>query len=137
VSTVTEPSATGVPAYSETLRRIPESVTKARRLVSSSLRVWHLEGAEDAAWLVVSELFTNTVAHARMDCVRVTVSRVDEHVVRVAVIDCSHAKPQVREARADDECGRGLALVDALSTDWGVDPLHWGKRVWAEVKCGG
>lgn len=89
------------------------------------------------AWLVVSELFTNTVAHARMDRVRVTVSRVDEHVVRVSVIDCSHAKPQVREARADDESGRGLALVDALSTDWGVDPLRWGKRVWAEVKCGG
>ncbi|WP_343070582.1 ATP-binding protein [Streptomyces bathyalis] len=133
---MTESSATGVPSYSETLPRVPESVAKARRLVSSSLRVWHLEGAEDTARLVVSELVTNTVAHTRLDCVRVTISRVDEHLVRVAVTDRSQNMPEGREAGLDDESGRGLALVDALSTDWGVDPLRWGKRVWADVKCG-
>jgi anti-sigma regulatory factor (Ser/Thr protein kinase) len=137
VSIVTEPSATGFPAYSETMPRVPESAAKARRLVTSSLRVWHLEGAEDAAWLVVSELVTNTVVHARLDCVRVTVSRIDEHMVRITVVDRSHAMPQVRDAGLCEESGRGLALIDALSADWGVDPLPWGKRVWADVKCGG
>ncbi len=28
------------------------------------------------------------------------------------------------------ERGRGLAIVDALATDWGVDPLSHGKAVW-------
>ncbi|MFI9026281.1 ATP-binding protein [Streptomyces sp. NPDC053560] len=135
MSTRTEPSATGSPAYSEMLPRVPESAAEARRLVTSALRVWHLEAAEFPAQIVISELFNNTVQHARLDRVRVTISRVDTHLVRLAVIDRSHAMPEAREAGLDEENGRGLELVAALTKEWGTDLLRWGKRVWADLEC--
>lgn len=52
---------------------------------------------------------------------------------RVAVTDKSRVRPVMSEASAEDLGGRGLALVDALSQQWGTDPLPWGKRVWADV----
>jgi hypothetical protein len=41
--------------------------------------------------------------------------------------------PVLRHAADDDECGRGLDLVEAISHDWGWDhqPAHSAKRVWA------
>lgn len=136
VNVVTEASSVGVPSYSETLPRLPESVRPAQRLVSSALHTWHLEDGEADAWHVVAELMANAVLHAQMSSVRVTVSRTDERTVRVAVIDRSHVLPTARQAAPDDEHGRGLAIVAALSADWGVTPLRWGKRVWADVRCG-
>lgn len=134
MTAVTVPSATGVPAYSESLPRVASSVGIARRLVTSSLRVWGLEDMQDVAWLVMSELVTNAVRHARLDCVRVTVSRTEEDTVRLAVVDRSFQQPEQRAASLDDEHGRGLDLVDALAESWAVDPLRWGKRVWADVR---
>ncbi|WP_329018382.1 ATP-binding protein [Streptomyces sp. NBC_00690] len=132
---VIESAAVGRPAYSQSLRRAPESVRAARRLVSSALRAWGLEELEDAAWVVVSELMSNAVVHARLRTVRVTVTRLDECVVRVAVVDRSRQVPRSKTADVDDESGRGLAMVAALSCGrWGVDPLRWGKRVWADLE---
>lgn len=133
---MTEPSAVGVPSYSETLPRLPESVQPTQRLVSSALHTWHLEDGEDAARHVVAELVANAVCHAQMSSVRVTVSRTGERTVRIAVVDRSHDLPHIRHAGPDEEHGRGLAIVTALSTAWGVTPLRWGKRVWADVRCG-
>ena len=44
--------------------------------------------------------------------------------------------PRPRRAAADDESGRGLDLIAALSLDWGWDhlPGHDAKRVWALLK---
>ncbi|EFL24590.1 putative regulatory protein [Streptomyces himastatinicus ATCC 53653] len=134
VSTMTEPSATGVPAYSETMRRERESASAARGLVSSSLRVWGLEDVEDSAWLVVTELVSNTVKHARLEMIRVKVSRVGPKRVRIAVTDRSRKLPTLCDAGEDDVNGRGLAIVAAMSQKWGVDPMRWGKRVWAELE---
>lgn len=129
-----ESSAVGNPAYNTTLPRLPESARPARRLVSGALQVWNLEEAEDAALIVISELVSNAVAHARRESIRVIVTRQDDRLVRLAVVDLSHTLPEPRPAEQDDESGRGLALVSALSDGrWGVDPLPWGKRVWAEL----
>lgn len=110
----------------------------ARRLVSSALGVWGLEEVEAAAWLVVSELMTNAVEHARMKTVRVTVTRLDQFRVRVAVVDRSKDLPQARAASLADEAGRGLELVAALCDGrWGTDTMRWGKRVWGELAATG
>jgi anti-sigma regulatory factor (Ser/Thr protein kinase) len=133
VTRVTEPTARDLPAYSVTLPRTEASVARARRLVSASLRAWALEaGAEDAC-LVVSELVTNAVRHARLEVVHVKVSRIGPRRVRVAVVDRSRAMPRVVEAGGDDESGRGLAAVAGFSAAWGAEPMPWGKRVWADV----
>jgi hypothetical protein len=57
-------------------------------------------------------------------------------VVRVEVGDGSRELPKPRHAADDALDGRGLALVEALSHDWGVLPTRMGKRVWFEVAVG-
>jgi hypothetical protein len=41
--------------------------------------------------------------------------------------------PSPCQPAPDDESGRGLLLVDALSHSWGVKPRQVGKTVWARV----
>lgn len=52
--------------------------------------------------------------------------------VRVAVKD-SHPDLPVLQQISDDEHGRGLLLVDALSSSWGVDARPPGKSVWFQL----
>lgn len=128
-----ETAAVGKPRYTQTLPRMPESAQAARRLVSLALHLWGLGEVEDAA-LVVTELMSNAVKHARRKSVRVTVTRLDQFLVQVAVVDLSRQLPQPRPADADADCGRGLAIVAALTNgQWGVQPMPWGKRVWADL----
>ncbi len=35
----------------------------------------------------------------------------------------------------EDESGRGMVIIDALSHRWGWEPLAGGKVVWADVSC--
>ncbi|WP_324610755.1 ATP-binding protein [Streptomyces acidiscabies] len=130
---VVETGTGTLPSYAQTLPRIPESVCKARHLVCLALAAWGLDGLRDAVEVVVSELMTNAVLHARRDAVRVTVTRLGSERVHIAVVDLARKGPQTRPAGADEESGRGLEIVEKLSGgNWGVDPLPWGKRVWAE-----
>lgn len=129
-----ETGAGPMPAYTETLPRAAASARRARRLVRLALDVWGLPDVQDVAELVVSELLTNAVLHARRNQVRVTVVRLGEKRVRVAVVDLSKELPAPRAADGDEESGRGLGIVEELSGGrWGVDPLPWGKRVWATL----
>ncbi|MFB8087319.1 ATP-binding protein [Streptomyces sp. NPDC055992] len=123
-----------MPAYTETLPRVPESVLRARNLVDLSLSAWGVHDDQGAAKLVVSELVANTVQHARRSSFRVTVTWLGDNRVRVAVVDLSRTHPVRRSAGSDDESGRGLDIVDALSRgQWGVDSMRWGKRVRADL----
>ncbi|WP_405759409.1 ATP-binding protein [Streptomyces sp. NBC_01420] len=125
-----------LPSYTETLPRLPESVRRGRRFVGLVLEVWGMNDVQDAAELVASELLTNAVQHARRAAVRLTVTRLDSGRVRVAVVDLSRECPLPRIAGAGEESGRGLAIVDAASQGrWGVDPLAWGKRIWADLEA--
>ncbi|MFJ1590655.1 ATP-binding protein [Kitasatospora albolonga] len=129
-----ETGAGPMPAYTETLPRAAASVRSARRLVRLALDVWGLTGVQDDAELIVSELLTNAVLHARRDSVRVSAMRLGEGRVRIAVVDLSRDRLAVRPAGDDQESGRGLDIVATLSGGrWGLDPLPWGKRVWAEL----
>lgn len=133
------PRASGFPGYSETMPRMPERASKARSLTRVALFAWHMNEAEDSAALLVSELFTNAVRHARGASVRVIVNRPAEDRVYLAVVDrAPHRLPELREAGPDDVGGRGLALVEDLAHRWGYDRLGglcpWGKRVWVEMK---
>ncbi|MBP8535938.1 ATP-binding protein [Streptomyces sp. MK37H] len=131
MTATTRPFAVGVPAYSQVLPRTPESAAHARRMVRTVLETWHLPQLAGEAEYVVSELVSNAVDHARGRCLRVTVTRISECRVRLAVIDKSHDKPELKTALPTEEHGRGLAVIDALAQGWGVDTLQWGKRVWA------
>ncbi|MGW7555194.1 ATP-binding protein [Streptomyces rimosus] len=131
--TLVIPSAGGAPPYSRSVPRTAESAAVARHLVRVALDAWDLHQLTEDAMLVMSELVSNAVRHARGSCLRVTVTRAAHHRVRVAVIDKDRTYPYRKTVSTDSPSGRGLHLVAAVSDGWGVDLLPWGKRVWAEV----
>ncbi|WP_435192626.1 ATP-binding protein [Streptomyces sp. NRRL F-5630] len=129
----TEAATIGQPSYSETLPRTPEAVGQARGLVVLALAVWGLGPLADDATLVVSELTTNAVLHARGEEIRVTVDRLSTTRVRVAVADQSTKVPSRSAPCPYDESGRGLILVNALAHATGTTATPLGKRTWAEL----
>ncbi|WP_406448117.1 ATP-binding protein [Streptomyces sp. NBC_00876] len=134
-ATLLETGAGWKPAYTESLPRTPQAAGAARRLTSTALHSWGLAHLESAGLLVTAELMSNAVIHAQRETVRVTVTRLNQRRVRIAVVDLSRELPRFCTAGTDAESGRGLTIVDALSGGrWGVDPLHFGKRVWADVE---
>lgn len=106
----------------------PASIGAARRLVTSLCATAHLESLREVAVLLVSEVATNALIHGSGDLT--ITARAGEDAMRVEIFDHSSARPRVRDASAHDEGGRGLAMVDALATDWGVAPALHGKVVW-------
>jgi hypothetical protein len=57
--------------------------------------------------------------------------------VWVEVFDPDLRLPRLRTARATDEGGRGLYLVEQLATRWGSRPTPEGKAVWFELPLSG
>jgi anti-sigma regulatory factor (Ser/Thr protein kinase) len=95
------------------------------------LALWRLTDLTPPVEVLISELATNVVRHARTPfTVMITW---DGHTLRAGVSDGSPLAPRRPLASHDDEGGRGLFLVDAVATDWGVDPYHDGKTVWFEI----
>lgn len=81
--------------------------------------------------VVVSELVTNAV---RTGCAELTVQLfVYDDSIRLAVIDDGRGLPVRQHPQVEAIRGRGLAIVDALTRDWGVRPLDTGKEVWADL----
>ncbi|MFF9350564.1 ATP-binding protein [Streptomyces sp. NPDC014734] len=117
----------------------PESVAGARRLTRSRLGEWRLdEDTHEAAVLIVSELVTNAVVHTRSARVLCELRCLDRRL-RIAVQDQGHQPGGPRLCRtADDEHGRGLLLVDAMSSSWGSRYAGFGsgRIVWAELPHG-
>lgn len=105
----------------------------ARGFVTDALRSIGLGAAEiEVATLLASELVTNAVVHGSAP-IDIDVGTVDGGV-RVSVGDRSPRVPSARAASEDEEHGRGLLLVGALSDRWGVDAQPPGKRVWFELR---
>lgn len=133
----------------------PASVPGARKFVSDGLRAWGLHDLVDDASLCVSELAGNAALHGSGSYIEVSVLDL-EQAVRLSVEDDGPAPAAVVAPRTtlpglddafDDELdeldrllsapatGRGLAIVSVLASDWGVDELERGKRVWADLSA--
>jgi DNA-binding NarL/FixJ family response regulator len=108
------------------------SVRLARRFVAEKLAEWQLEAISDDALLVTSELAANAITHARSACqIRLTLT---PSVFRIDVLDTGGGTPEPQPASATLEHGRGLHLVAAMTTAWGLETLPGvGKTVWAEL----
>lgn len=117
--------------------RLPADVgapRRARRVVASLLARAGVDAAcAEQAGLLVSELVTNAVVHARsVSLVRVTPITEDD-LLRVEVDDGSPDMPLLRDPSNGGEGGWGLVLVDGLAHKWGADPHSAGKTVWFEL----
>ena len=92
---------------------------RARVILRAGLRYWgQPDELIESADLLVTELVTNAFKHGLGD-VGVRAYLTDTHLV-IEVRDGSPEVPVLRDAALDDEAGRGLLLVSAISDDWGV-----------------
>jgi len=109
----------------------PASVGVARRFTVDTLRRWGRDDLSTTGALLVTELVTNAILHART-MVQVCLERRGE-IVRVEVRDGSPVRPALRDHGLDATTGRGLNLVARLAAAWGVDMGGSGKVVWAHL----
>lgn len=111
----------------------PFSASVARHVVGEMLRAWSLQRFVDDAMLIASELVTNAFQHTpRADSIEMELIGVPERV-RISIADGSTIKPVIKELDPATPTGRGLRLVQDLSSRWGYDEHEGGKRVWVEL----
>ncbi|MEU3111411.1 SpoIIE family protein phosphatase [Streptomyces albidoflavus] len=108
----------------------PAAPGRARRLARAALARWGLEELTDSVELLVSEVVTNAVRYASRP---VTLRLLRTDVLRVEVGDDVPQLPRLRQARATDEGGRGLYLVNRVARRWDATRLSNGKVVWFEL----
>ncbi|WP_017596006.1 ATP-binding protein [Nocardiopsis potens] len=114
------------------------SVKAARDFTTRVLREWELEPLRSDTLLVVSELVTNACRHAVPGAGALSDWSIQfglvRHESRLAclVFDPSTEEPVRVDPDERAEGGRGLALIEAFSSDWGWRALRGqGKVVWA------
>ncbi|WP_128378120.1 ATP-binding protein [Streptomyces cavernae] len=113
------------------LQALPSRIGQVRRIVSAQLRYWHLDPLIDRAALGVTELLTNVHRHAQPDKTCTVEIELLLGRLTVSVHDHDPRLPEVQDADPFATCGRGLALVAAVSESWGARPQgDTGKVVW-------
>lgn len=113
------------------LQALPSRIGQVRRIVSAQLRYWHLDPLIDRAALGVTELLSNVHRHAQPDKTCTVEIELLLDRLTVSVHDHDPRLPVVADADPLATCGRGLAMVAAMSESWGVRPNgDAGKIVW-------
>jgi len=116
-----------------TLPTADRAVRLARQATRDALGTWRLAYLEETAALLVSELVTNAVRHARGSDAITLELQAGRTWLRIEVQDADPRWPQPRTPAEFDASGFGLVLVDALAGKWGVRETATGKAVWAEL----
>ena len=117
----------------------PTAPSVVRGHVRAVAGEWGLVGLADTAELLASEIATNAVQASQRLRIRADLAAVP--VIRpwvttngvsmvIHVWDGSDEMPVIKDVAADEENGRGLMLVAALSKDWGAYRKAQGKVVW-------
>jgi PAS domain S-box-containing protein len=107
----------------------PAVVTSAREQALTRLADWGLDDAAFTTELVISELVTNAIRHARSP---IQLRLIRDRTLICEVSDGSSTAPHPRRARDFDEGGRGLLLVSQLTQRWGSRQTTHGKTIWTE-----
>jgi two-component sensor histidine kinase len=102
-----------------------------RRLVSDLIAADVYDNAVCDVALVISELFSNALRHAApLPGSKIRVAwRIDPGCVQVSV-------PELGQPTQGATGGRGLRIVEKLSSSWGASTGEDGTTVWAEVPAG-
>ncbi|MER6709865.1 ATP-binding protein [Streptomyces sp. NPDC000877] len=145
IAPTTAPQAAPARHFTIRLSATPRGARLARHLAAEQLHTWgwpYDSEANHTATLLVAELATNAALHGRVRDrdfrLRLTLHPADP-ALRIEVTD---PRPDRRPPTPGDllapplesDSGRGLVLVEALSTHWGTtgnDPYT--KTVWCEV----
>lgn len=121
------------------LDAVPESAAAARHYARDTLTRWGMTELADDAQAVATELVSNAIAAAiRADTEHSVIFTLHDRPpeLRIHVWDHGPGEPARRMAATGEESGRGLAIVDILtSRQWGwyPTPVSGGKVVWAAL----
>ena len=108
----------------------------ARQFARTTLANWGLDDVSDTVELLVSEAVTNAVGHAGSGG-EMVIRRIPSGI-RIEVSDYGSGEVLQKSASPEDVTGRGVAIIDALASRWGVEdesPAHDSedhKTVWFE-----
>jgi anti-sigma regulatory factor (Ser/Thr protein kinase) len=124
------------------LAALPTAASCARMHAKAVVLEWGLPTLVENIELIVSELVTNSiraVERPRRGDLAVAVVRLwlfsDLRRVLISVWDGNTRMPVRQDAGPDEVSGRGLMLVEHLSSDWGTYRKADGKVVWALLLC--
>lgn len=106
---------------------------EARQAIARFLARAEVPQLIDDAQLLVSELVTNAVRHARGP-IAVHASFRDGFLHLEVSDSAADAAPQRRVASPDDEGGRGMELIEKMSTRWGWTTTEHSKIVWLDLR---
>jgi anti-sigma regulatory factor (Ser/Thr protein kinase) len=115
----------------ETFPASPQCVSWTRHKVKEFLGGDVPPKVVEVAVLLVSELATNAVRHAHSPFT-VTAELLGE-TVTVEVDDANGELPQVLQPAPSSAVGRGMFMIEALSSRWGAERIAGGKRVWFQL----
>lgn len=125
------------PVYRLSAPNSPSSPKVCRDTIAALLCANDLAHLVDTAKLLVSEAVTNITLHTSTYMIELDALVQDGSLLVTVRDDDPDQRPRVRTPANDEETGRGLLLVQALSSTWGVT---WtggsqppGKRVWFEL----
>jgi anti-sigma regulatory factor (Ser/Thr protein kinase) len=109
----------------------PAAGAQARRHVGAIIRAWDLPVDDYTAALLTSELVTNAILHAsdEHESIELVISW-GAGLLRVEVHDGSRSAPARVHALPYAEAGRGLMLLESLSSSWGSRETARGKAVY-------
>jgi anti-sigma regulatory factor (Ser/Thr protein kinase) len=105
-------------------------VRAARQFVTETIGRWGYNDVMDDASVVVTELVTNAILHARSPFSVIVGSR--DGRLRIAVRDANQTLPSRRTPHELQAGGRGLVVIDALADRSGCELTPDGKVIWAE-----
>lgn len=127
----------GPQQYTETYELDPKSATQARHDVAMVLSTWGLEVLVEDAAMVITELVANAINHCPYNSGRIAVTvlrlMAEGDGAMLSVEDGCSSSPKKRKAVPADETGRGLDIVETLSSSWGSEAVPGGKQVWAKL----
>lgn len=109
----------------------PVSVRMARDFVVRQMEHWRLDAVGWAAGVLVTELASNAVTHARTPYSVALARSADDVLLQVR--DGSERLPLLVGGGSKSEAGRGLHVVQAVTRSWGVTTVTGGKLVWGRL----
>ncbi|MBC3841682.1 ATP-binding protein [Streptacidiphilus sp. 4-A2] len=113
----------------------PQRFAAVRKIIQAHLRHWELPDLVAAAQLGVTELLGNVHRHVGPGQPCRLWMEAYQGGLRLGVHDPSPVLPQLHQPDPEDLSGRGLALVAALSKEWGAERDGEGKVVWFALQA--
>ncbi|MET9494088.1 SpoIIE family protein phosphatase [Streptomyces sp. NPDC006552] len=111
----------------------PEGLADTRAALREHLASWGLGAVADDVEVAAGELLVNALLHTEGGAIlTLEVLSGPPCRVRLWVKDRSSTRPRRRSPGETATSGRGLLMVEALASNWGVEPRGEGKAVWCD-----